>query len=114
MKEDGSKPQDLFVDVWYGYNIPTHEDGSEPARKIQKDLTPKIRKHLLDAINKGGLRCLSKVNTYLDFHRLWRSVGCFTRPYFYGNLVNWRINSGYEDSRLLAVGPALEEYEGRK
>lgn len=33
MNEDGSKLEELFVDVWDGYNIRIHEDVSEPARK---------------------------------------------------------------------------------
>jgi hypothetical protein len=30
---------------------------------------------------------------------------------FYGDLVNWLINSGYQHSKFLSVGPAFEEYE---
>ena len=169
MDEGSPKLEELFSDVWDGYNIRIHEDVSPPVRKhahgrlpraypslpsfgilylsvrratalivrdmyernrppfealvvgtpdfagqlakLQESLTPSIRRHLMEAIEKGRLRSVSRVNTYRDFIENGDGAETARSYIFYGDLVNWLVNSGYEDSRFLAVGPAFQEYE---
>jgi len=79
--------------------------------KLQEALTLKLRQHLVEAIEEGRLRAVSKVNTYRDFIEHGDESQIARSYIFYGDLVNWLVNSGYEDSRFLAVGPAFKEYE---
>ena len=65
----------------------------------------------MNAIQKGRLRAVSRVNTYRDFIEHGDQSQISRSYIFYGDLVNWLINSGYENSRFLAVGPAFQEYE---
>lgn len=103
MYERNRSPFDTLLTDTPGY--------AEKVAGMQESLTPTIRQHLLDAIGKGRLRAVSKVNTYRDFIE-YGDQSQVSRSYiFYGDLVNWLINSGYENSRFLAAGPAFQEYE---
>ena len=84
---------------------------AEKLAELQESLTPTIRQHLLDAIGKGRLRAVSKVNTYRDFIEHGDQQQAARSYIFYGDLMNWLINSGYENSRFMAIGPAFQVYE---
>lgn len=79
--------------------------------RLQEELTSKVQNHLLQAIEKGRLHSVSRSNTYPDFIEHGDQADAARSHIFYGDLINWLVNSGYEDSRFLAVGPAFEEYE---
>ena len=74
-------------------------------------MNAKIQKHLLKAIEKGRLRSINVSNTYQEFIDHGDQPDGSHSHIFYGDLINWLVNSGYEDGRFLAVGPAFEEYE---
>ena len=86
-------------------------DFAEKLAKLQEALTQKILQNLVAAIEKGRLRVVSRVNTYHNFVEHGDESQVSRSYIFYGDLVNWLISSGYETSRFLAVGPALQEYE---
>ena len=80
--------------------------------KIQAELTKKIQKHILRAIETERLPAVKMTGKHRDFidHGDEMPVEACAQI-FYGDLVNWLINSGYQDSKFLSVGPAFEEYE---
>lgn len=84
---------------------------AEELAKVQAELTPKIREHLVRAIEKGGLPAVHPTNSFQHFVEFGDESEAASSYIYYGDLVNWLVNSGYEDSRFLAVGPAFEAYE---
>jgi hypothetical protein len=164
------KIDELFIDVWDGFNGSLHEELSEPfveysygklpraypilprfgilylsvpraaslivrdmyerqrypfdtlfigtpqfgrrIAKLQQELTAKIHKHIIRAVKTGRLRAVDMKGDYKDFIDHGDEGPATSHTHiFYGDLVNWLINSGYEDSKFLSVGPAFEEYE---
>lgn len=103
MYERSRPPFDKLIDDVPGY--------AEELARPQEGFTPKIQLYLVKAIQKGRLRAVSKANTYRDFVEHGDQVQISRLYIFYGDLMNWLINSGYETSRFLAVGPAFQEYE---
>ncbi len=54
---------------------------------------------------------MSRTNTCSYFVEFGDRSDASRSHIFYGDLINWLVNSGYEDRRFLAVGPAFEAYE---
>lgn len=80
--------------------------------KVQADLTKKIQKHILRAIETERLPAVKMTGNHRDFIDHGDEVPVEScAQIFYGDLVNWLINSGYQDGKFLSVGPAFEEYE---
>lgn len=169
MIDESPELEEMFADVWDGYNLRIHEDVSPPASKhahgrlpraypalpgfgilylsvrratalivrdiyernrppfdslivgipgfaeelakVQAQLTPKIREHLVQAIEKGRLPAVRPTTPFQHFVQHGDQSEASSSYIHYGELVNWLVNSGYEDSRFLAVGPAFEAYE---
>jgi len=106
--------RDMYERNRYPFNtllIGTSQFGKRIA-KLQIELTAKIQKHILLSIEKGRLPAVSMTGNYKDFVDHGDEAPVASRTHiFYGDLVNWLINSGYEDKKFLSVGPAFEEYE---
>ena len=169
MDKEVPKLDEMFADVWDGYNMRIHEDVSPPAGKhahgrlpraypalpsfgilylslsratalivrdmyernrppfdtlivgipgfgeelarVQAELTPKIREHLMQAIEKGRLSAVHSTNSFQQFVEFGDESKAASSFIHYGDLVNWLVNSGYEDGRFLAVGAAFQAYE---
>lgn len=79
--------------------------------KVQEELIPKVREHLVRAIEKGRLSTVSPPNSYQQFVEFGDQSDHSSSHIFYEDLVDWLRNSGYEDSRALTLGPAFEAYE---
>lgn len=102
----------LIVRDIYEWNRPPltlswleHPATQESLQKLQEDLTRKIRIHLVKAIEKGRLPSVNQTNTYREFVEYGDQSNASSAYIFYGDLVNWLVNNGYEDSRFLAVSP---------
>ena len=169
MDEETPKLEEMFADVWDGYNMRIHEDVSPPVSKhahgrlpraypglpsfgilylsvrratalivrdmyernrppfdtlvigiprfgkelarVQAELTPKIREHLMQAIEKDRLPAVHPTNSFQQFVEFGDESKAASSFIQYGDLVKWLVNSGYEDGRFLAVGPAFQAYE---
>jgi hypothetical protein len=80
--------------------------------KLKTELLAKIQAYLVQAISKGRLQSVTKTGSLKEFIEYGDEAPIISHTYiFYGELLNWLRNCGYEDGLFKGDFLEFEDYE---